>query len=78
MELSKEQDILLGILSAEYVDRELKIFVTLELLHEGVITLKKAHELFAEMGVYSDNWVGMDARVTELFEDRYNTYEEGV
>lgn len=68
--LSKEDKILLDFIYESSVDMELKVFMVLELVGEGRITLKKGHELLEEIGVYSDHWVGLDARVTDMYEDR--------
>lgn len=69
--LSKEDKILLDFIYDSSVDMELKVFMVLELVGEGRITLKKGHELLEAIGVYSDHWVGLDARVTSMYEDRY-------
>ena len=69
--LSKEDKILLDFIYDSSVDMELKVFMVLELVGEGRITLKKGHELLGEIGVYSDHWVGLDARVANMYEDRY-------
>lgn len=69
--LSKEDKILLDFLYDSSVDMELKVFMVLELVGEGRITLRKGHELLGEIGVYSEHWVGLDARVTDMYEDRY-------
>lgn len=68
--LEKENQLRLDMANDGTLETEVRLFIVMDLLSEGVITLKKAHELCTEMGLYSDHWVGVDAKATKVFEER--------
>lgn len=55
----------LTIVTSEQIDVDVRLFVVLNLLHSGEISLKKAYELCTEIGVFTEHWVGVDARLVE-------------
>jgi hypothetical protein len=56
------------IISDTPVDKEIKLFCILDLLHNEAISIHKAHELCTEVGLFSDEWVVIDAKVSEVWE----------
>ncbi|PLS18978.1 hypothetical protein CVD28_00830 [Bacillus sp. M6-12] len=53
------------------VDKEIKLFLILDMLYHEQISLNKARELCTEIGFFSDHWVVMDAKATEVFSPVY-------
>jgi hypothetical protein len=60
MELQVKKELLsdyTAIIRNKQTNKELKLFAILELLHEEIISLHKAHELCTECGLFSDHWM---------------------
>lgn len=64
------------ILEDENVDKELKLFIALELLHYEELkgSLHGIQELFEEWGIFSKHWICLDAECTEIFEQLYKSH----
>lgn len=56
------------IIQDENVDKEIKLFCILQLLHDEYISLHKAHELCTEIGLFSDHWITIDAKTTGIWQ----------
>lgn len=59
------------------VEKDVKTYLILTMYANQEITLNKAKELFTEVGVFSEHWIAVDAKTTELFSKRYEEEEEG-
>ena len=68
--LSKENQTHLDMANDGSLEKEVRLYTVMERVGQGVISLKKAHELCTEMNLYSGHWVGVDAKATEVFEER--------
>jgi hypothetical protein len=55
------------------VEREIKASLILELVYHGEISLNRAKELFTETGIFSDHWMAIDGKATELFSKTIST-----
>jgi hypothetical protein len=52
-------------------DKEIKLFCILELLYHEDISLHKAQELCTEVGLFSDHWMVVDAKIMDIWQDYY-------
>lgn len=59
------------------VEKDVKTYLILTMYANQEITLNKAKELFTEVGVFSEHWISVDAKTTELFSKRYEEEERG-
>lgn len=55
------------------ISDECKVYTIITMLDERQISLGKAKELFKEIGVFSRNWIEIDADVTNIFEETYSS-----
>jgi hypothetical protein len=60
------------ILEDETVDKDVKLYLILDLLHDNKISLQKAYELCEENGIFSDYKIVIDAKTIEIWEEYYN------
>ena len=52
-------------------NKEIQLFCILDLLYTECISLHKAHELCTEYGLFSEHWMGLGVKATELWEKYY-------
>jgi len=57
----------LKILEMPEVEREIKLLLILEMAYHGDVSLAKAKELCTESELFSDHWVVIDAKATDIF-----------
>lgn len=50
------------------VDKEIKLFCILQLLHDECISLSKSLELCTEIGLFSEHWVAIDEKVINIWQ----------
>lgn len=55
------------ILKDQDVNKEIKLFIILDLLHDETISLHKAQELCTECGLFSNHWMNIDVQLTEIW-----------
>ncbi len=69
----------LDVMTDSSADIEVRVFLILELLHAGYISLKKAMELCTEFEIFSNHWTTVDAKTTGLWEkyckDEHSLFE---
>ena len=56
-----------NILKDEKVGQDIKTYIILTMYANNEITLNKAKELFTEVGVFSEHWMEVDGKATNLF-----------
>lgn len=66
--MDKSYQTYMTIIKDKHINKEIKIFIIMELLHSEKIGIKAAYELCTEVGIFSEHWVGLDAKTTELYE----------
>lgn len=60
------------ILDDETVDKDIKLYLILDLLHDNKMSLRRAYELCEKNGIFSDYWIVVDAKAIEIWEEYYN------
>lgn len=71
---NKDLEIRLGILKMPNVEQEVKLLHILEMAYYGDISLVKAKELCAECGLFSEDWIAVDAKATDIFLKQLKVY----
>ncbi|HEY8445117.1 MAG TPA: hypothetical protein VIK94_03190 [Bacilli bacterium] len=71
---NKDLEIRLEILKMPNVEQEVKLLHILEMTYYGDISLVKAKELCAECGLFSDHWIDVDAKATDIFLEQLKVY----
>lgn len=69
--MDKDTQVAFKIFSDEAVDKEVKLMIILNLLHDEKISLKKAYEMCEEIGLFSNSWIIVDAKFVEFWEKCY-------
>jgi hypothetical protein len=50
---------------------EIKIFAIMDLLHEGAISLHKAHNMCEDVGIFSTGWFAIDFEMSKTIDKIY-------
>lgn len=59
------------IINKENIDRDIKIYCILELVHSKKLSLKAAYELCTKQNIFKEDWISVDTKTTEIFEKLY-------
>jgi hypothetical protein len=58
---------------------EIKLFAIMDLLHEGAISLHKAHNMCEDVGLFSTGWCAIDFEMSkaigEVYEEKGETWD---
>lgn len=60
------------IINKDDVDKDIKLFCILELIHSEKLGIKAAYELCTKYKIFNEEWTTIDAKTTEIFEKLYN------
>lgn len=69
--MSKETKIKLSMIEDEKIAKEIKVLLLLEMVHQEEIGITKAKELCTEAGIFSEHWMAVDAKATDIYEKLY-------
>lgn len=69
--MTKETLVKFQILEDKEVDKEVKLLLILEMLHQKEIDITKAKELCTEIGIFSEHWLIVDTKANEIFQKYY-------
>ena len=64
----KYRDIVFKMLYDKNINKEIKLFLIIELIHNETIGLYKAYELCEEVGLFSEPWFCIDYKTTKIYE----------
>ena len=63
----EQMEAIFKVLEDKEVEKEVKLSLILEMAYSGNVSLAKAKELCTETGLFSDHWVVVEAKATEVF-----------
>ena len=56
-------------------DKEIKLYCILELLYNEKISLRKSFELCTKIGLFSDCWMNIDYKLSNIWNKYFNKME---